>query len=100
MMMTPFDWSAFLIGLLAGGALGALFFAGLAFGMTIALKRPHPAAILLPSAALRIAGLLSGSWLVASWLGLAGGVGLALGFFSVRTLVLTRARAALARKTS
>lgn len=98
--MTGFDWTGFLIGVLAGGALGALFFAGLAWGVKIALRRPHPTAILLPSAALRIAGLLAGGWAVAVWLGVEGALGFALAFIGLRTILLARIRAGLAKEAA
>ncbi len=98
--MTSLDWTGFLIGVLAGGTLGALFFAGLAWSMKIALRRPHPAAILLPSAVLRIAGLLAGGWVVAASLGGAGALGFALAFIGLRTILLARIRVVLAKKVA
>ncbi len=90
--MAGFDWSGFLLGALAGGALSALFFAGLAWGMKLALRRPNPTAILLPSAALRIAALLGGGWVVAALLGVAGAVGFGLAFIVLRTILVARLR--------
>ncbi len=98
--MTSFDWTGLLIGTLAGGALGGLFFGGLAWGMKIALRRAHPTAILLPSAIVRIAVLLAGGWAVAEWLGVAGVLGFALGFLALRTIVLARIRAGLTKEAA
>ncbi len=96
--MTNFDWIGLLIGVLAGGTLGALFFAGLAWGVKNALRRPHPMGVLLPSAILRIGGLLAGGWAIAAWLGIVGALGFALGFLGLRTILLARIRAGLAKE--
>ncbi|MCC7326833.1 MAG: hypothetical protein IT521_08535 [Burkholderiales bacterium] len=96
--MIGFDWSGLMIGTLAGGALGALFFAGLAWGMKVALRRPNPVAILLPSAAVRIAALLAGGWVIAAWLGVAGALGFALAFLGLRFILVARIRARMANE--
>lgn len=90
-MIASIDWAAFALGLLAGSAAGALFFAGLAIGMRLALRRARPAAILLLSAAIRIALLLAAGWGVAG-LGATALAGFALAFTAVRFAVLTTLR--------
>ncbi|NYT77746.1 ATP synthase subunit AtpR [Alcaligenaceae bacterium] len=91
--MINIDWSGFLLGMLMGLVFSALFFAGLAWGMKLALRRTNSAVVLLSSAALRIAALLAGGWLAAAWLGIAGAVGFAAAFIVLRTILLSRLRA-------
>ncbi|WP_108484325.1 ATP synthase subunit I [Oceaniglobus ichthyenteri] len=87
-MLASFDFPLFGFGLLAGALAAALFFAGLAWGMRLALRAPRPVAVLLPSAALRIALLLGAGWWVATW-GVAAILGFALAFMVVRLILLT-----------
>lgn len=88
MILPHLDYALFGLGLLAGVLAGALYFAGLAWGMRLALRAARPVAVLLPSAALRIALLLgAGFWI--SGLGALALAGFALAFLVVR-LVVTR----------
>lgn len=89
MIFPDFDYMAFGFGLGAGVVASVLFFAGLAWGLRVALRRARPVAVLLPSAALRIA-LLIGAGLWVSRLGTVAVLGFALAFVLVR-LVMTRA---------
>lgn len=91
--MINLEWSDFLLGMLIGLGFSALFFAGLAWGMKLALRRADSVIVLLSSAALRIAALLAGGWLVATWLGIGGAAGFAAAFIAVRTILLSRLRA-------
>lgn len=88
-----FNWMGLLVGSLAGCVFAVVFFGGLAWGMKIALRRANPAAVLLPSAALRIAAVLAGGWAVAAWLGIAGALGFAVAFIVLRTVLLAWLRA-------
>ena len=54
--MMEMDWSALALGLAVGVAASAAFFAGLGWGMRIALKSGRPAIILILSAIMRIRG--------------------------------------------
>ena len=90
-MMIEIDWATFAFGALAGLAAGALFFAGLAFGMRLALRRARPMSVLLPSAALRIALLLGAGWWVAGQGG-AALAGFALAFVALRFVLLATIR--------
>lgn len=91
--MSAIDWTALGLGAFAGAVAGGLFFAGLALGMRLALGRARPTAILLASAALRIAALLGLGWLVAGQGGSAL-AGFALAFLLVRFGAITVARPA------
>ena len=82
-MMAGIDWIAVALGMLAGTAAGAAYFAGLAWGMRLALRSARPAAVLVPSAALRIALLLAAGWWTAL-LGTEALVGFALAFVALR----------------
>ena len=86
MMLQDFDYSLFGFGLVTGAAATALFLAGLAWGMRLALRSGRPVAVLLPSAALRIALLIGAGWWVAAQ-GLAAGAGFAVAFLAVRLVV-------------
>lgn len=89
--MMDFNIGALMLGLIAGFAVSTLFFAGLAFGMRIALGAARPAAVLLLSAGLRIA-LLIGIGLVVANMGLWALAGYAGAFLIVRfaALAITR----------
>ncbi|MCK8465526.1 ATP synthase subunit I [Aliiroseovarius sp. S1339] len=89
--MTAIDWTWVGWGALAGGFASALFFAGLAWGMTRALASTRPTMILMISSAVRIAALLAVGWLVAGQGGWALG-GFVLGFVLVRFAILIVAR--------
>ncbi|MFP7671847.1 ATP synthase subunit AtpR [Marivita sp. S0852] len=89
--MNGIDWSAVLTGMGLGTVTSALFFAGLAFGLRIALRGTNPTPILLLSAALRIAALLLvGLWVIGQGLPMFGGF--ALAFLSVRVGIVMMAR--------
>jgi hypothetical protein len=90
--MMTFDWIALALGAAAGAVTAALFFAGLALGMRLALRASRPTATLLASSTLRIAGLLAAGWLVAGQGGAAALAGFALAFLVVRTLAIALAR--------
>lgn len=96
-MMAMIEWDTFWLGLVTGALASALFFAGLAVGMRFALQRDNPAALLLISAAVRIALLLWSGSLIASR-GTAAIVGFVLAFFIARLLVTALARPAKARE--
>ena len=89
--MTEIDWGALLLGLAAGAGVSALFFAGLAFGMRIALCAARPTVILLLSAGLRIGLLLAVGWFVVRTGGWAF-FGYAVPFFLIRHFAITFAR--------
>ncbi len=82
-MMGSIDWTAFALGLLAGTGAGALYFAGLAWGMRLALSRGRAGWVLLLSAAIRIALLLATGWATAQ-LGFAALVGFGAAFLLLR----------------
>ncbi len=87
------DWSDALTGFGVGLAVSALYFVGLAVSVRVALCSSRPAAVLLPSAVLRIGLLLAVGWLVtggATLLWAFAGYGLA--FFLVRFLANVLAR--------
>ncbi len=87
------DWDALLRGFVWGLPVSVLFFAGLAWGMRLALRSRQPTMLLLLSAALRITALLG----VGYWVSAAASkgwplAGYALAFFLVRVLAVARAR--------
>ncbi len=89
--MIVFDWAMLGLGALAGVIAATLFFAGLAWGMRIALRQTRPMPVLLLSGAVRIAVLLGIGWLVAGQ----GAVALAsfmLVFLVARFVILALAR--------
>lgn len=89
--MTAFDWAGMGFGALIGAFAGVLFFAGLAWGVRLALRARAPGMILGVSAALRIAALLGLGWLVAQS-GVAALAGFALAFVALRFVAITVAR--------
>jgi len=89
--MIDTDGYALLLGLIVGASASALFFAGLAYGMRIALGTDRPAAVLLLSAGLRIALLLAAGWFVAKTGAWALG-GFAVSFLLVRFIAILFAR--------
>lgn len=91
-MTADLDWSMLALGLVAGSAAGALFFAGLALAIRLALPAARPMAVLLPSAAVRIALLLAAGWWMAGY-GAAALAGFALGFVVLRFVLLAALRA-------
>ena len=86
MIMPDLDYILFGFGLSTGAIAAALFFAGLAGGMHLALRYARPVPVLLLSATLRIALLIGAGWWV-SRSGAAAAVGFALAFLAVRLLV-------------
>lgn len=89
--MIVVDWTALGWGALLGAVAGAVFFAGLACGMWIALRGARPTAVLMVSAVLRVAALLMLTWWVAGQ-GMPGLFGFAFGFVTVRFVILLFAR--------
>lgn len=92
--MIAIDWVAAALGFACGAGMSLLFFAGLAFGMRLALRTDTPIRILSLSAGLRIAALLGLGWLVVAFGGLWAFVGYGLAFFLVRTVFTSLARLA------
>ncbi|MDV7143251.1 ATP synthase subunit AtpR [Tropicimonas sp. TH_r6] len=90
--MMPIDWTAIGLGLLVGAGISSLYFAGLALGLRRALAGAHPVAVLVASAALRMAGLLAVGWTVIALAGPWAGLSLALAFFTTRHLAVALAR--------
>ncbi len=87
------DWDALLRGFLWGLPVSLLFFAGLAWGMRLALRSTQPASLLLLSSALRIAALLGvGYWVSARANNAWPLAGYTLAFFFIRVLAIARAR--------
>ena len=85
--MTAIDWTLLGYGAVAGAIASALFFAGLAWGMRLALRSGRPAPVLLASAAIRIALLLgAGAWIAAQ--GTWPLAGFALAFLLMRFIIL------------
>ena len=92
--MIAVHWDAVLLGLSLGLTVSVLFFAGLAWGMRVALRSTRAGAVLLLSAMCRIAVLLStGYWVAASTGNAWSLAGYAIAFFLVRLLVVLSARA-------
>ena len=93
--MTQSAWMAFGLGFGTGAMFSALFLAGLALGMRLALGHRSPGAVLLASAALRIVVLLAAGWVVVVIAGPFAGLGFGLAFLVLRGLVLARIRSRL-----
>ncbi len=91
MILLNFDYTLFGFGLLVGTVATALYLAGLAWGMRLALRTARPVAVLLPSAAIRIALLIgAGFWILQA--GAVALVGFALAFLVVRFVVTSAMR--------
>ncbi|KIQ96272.1 ATP synthase subunit I [Lysobacter sp. A03] len=90
--MNGIDWGAFGLGTVAGAIAGTIFFAGLAFGLRLALRGSRPMPVLALSALLRITALLAAGWLVARAGGAAALAGYALGFLATRFAAVALAR--------
>lgn len=90
-MTLSIDWGSLTLGFLAGTLVSLLFFAGLAFGMRVAMRVTHTIAVLFVSAGVRIALLLAMSAVVAS-LGVAAAVGFASAFLLTRLVIVARVR--------
>lgn len=90
--MIPFDWTHLLIGSAVGAGISALYFAGLAYGMRIALRTMNPVRILSVSAAIRMVMLLGAGWLVTSLGGPWAFIGYGGAFFAARFIATTFAR--------
>lgn len=93
--MIVMDWSAVAVGLLIGLVTSGMFFAGLEFGMRLALRTERPVNILVLSAALRIIVLLGVVWGVVVFLGPFALGGFAVAFLAVRGAAMALARAGL-----
>lgn len=89
--MNAIDWTLLGSGAVAGGVASALFFAGLAWGMRLALRARRPTAVLLLSAAIRIALLLGAGALVAAQ-GATALAGFAVAFLVMRFAILAIVR--------
>lgn len=96
--MNAIDWAALGWGTLTGVVAGTLFFAGLAFGLRLALRGSRPLPVLALSALLRIAALLAVGWLVALAGGTAAVAGYALAFLATRFMAVALARPAAQRR--
>ncbi|GAB5478220.1 MAG: hypothetical protein Marn2KO_16870 [Marinobacter nauticus] len=87
------DWASMLWGFGAGLAVSLVYFAGLAASVRFALGASRPVAVLLPSAAVRIALLLGVGWLVTAGVTQVWAfVGYGAAFFMVRYLATLLAR--------
>ena len=95
-MMMSVDWVAVALGFASGAGAATVFFAGLGWGMRMALRATYPAGLLALSAALRILTLLGAGWLVNSYGGLWALAGYAAAFIAVRTVTLAVVRAGVA----
>jgi F1F0 ATPase subunit 2 len=81
-----------MLGGAVGVAMSALFFAGLAFGIRLALQSESPVKFLSLSAALRIAVLLGVGWVVEAQGGPWAVLGYVFAFFIVRLIATTFSR--------
>ena len=90
--MSGIDWMAFVLGALAGLLTGALFFAGLALGLQLAMGHARPLVIIAISSLLRISVLLAVGWLAAQMGGAAALVGFGLAFLATRFSAIALAR--------
>lgn len=97
--MSGIDWTAFAMGALAGITTGALFFAGLALGLRLAMRRARPMVILAVSSLLRISTLLTVGWLVAKTGGTAALIGFGLAFFAARFSAIALAQPAATKES-
>ncbi|MFP7571386.1 ATP synthase subunit AtpR [Marivita sp. S2033] len=89
--MIVLDWTLVGLGAAAGAVAAALFFAGLAYGLRLALRSDHATPVLLLSAAVRIAALLGVGWLVAGQ-GPSALAGFVVAFLATRFGILVIAR--------
>jgi len=87
------DWPNALMGLGVGVAVSVLYFVSLALSVRAALTSSRPAAVLLPSAVLRIGLLLAIGWMVTGGATLVWAfAGYGLAFFLVRFMAIMLAR--------
>jgi hypothetical protein len=87
------DWPSALMGFGVGVVVSVVYFAGLAVSVRAALTSSRPAAVLLPSAVLRIGLLLTVGWLATGGATLTWAfAGYGLAFFLVRALATMLAR--------
>lgn len=91
--MIATDWTAVILGLAIGSVMSGVFFAGLAFGMRLALRVTQPVKILILSAALRFVLLLGVGWSVVSYAGPWAFAGYAGAFLILRLIVTTVVKA-------
>ncbi|EEX08474.1 conserved hypothetical protein [Ruegeria lacuscaerulensis ITI-1157] len=89
--MIDLDWTGFLMGFVSGGVVGAVYFAGLALSIRLALRAARPTALLLTSSALRITMVLGLGWLAAQG-GPANLAGFAMAFLLARVAAIAMAR--------
>ena len=91
--MISVDWPGALLGFGVGVMASVFYFAGLALTVRVALGSSRPHAVLLPSALVRIALLLSVGWLVTGGATLVWAfAGYGLAFFLVRFFATALAR--------
>ena len=95
--MMEFDGLIFGWGALAGAIAAAVFFAGLALSVKLALRATRPTSLLLASGVARIGVLLAFGWWVAS-LGLWAFIGFAVAFLTTRTVILAIVRKPAAKR--
>lgn len=91
--MIHVDWTAMMVGLGVGLVMGAVYFAGLALGIRLVLRRKNLVGLLSLSAALRIAALLWVGWVIARQGGPWAALGYAIAFLLARFVATTLARA-------
>lgn len=91
--MIAVDWNAVLLGVAIGTVMSAVYFAGLGYGMRLALRTASPVRILAFSAAIRIAALLAVGWIAVEIGGAWAFAGYGISFFVVRSFATTVARA-------
>lgn len=90
--MIAIDWDALMLGAAVGAGAGALFFAGLAVSVRMAMRRASRAPLLALSAGVRIAALLALAWGVSQTGGAPAAIGFGVGFLGARWLALALAR--------
>ena len=93
--MEYMDWPVVALGFVTGVAMSAVFFAGLGFGMRLALRSPRPVRLLLLSAAIRFSAFLVAGWMVLSQGGAWCFAGYAAAFLIVRFAITAVAKTGL-----
>tara|TARA_R110002074_G_scaffold116492_3_gene247909 strand:- start:102 stop:386 length:285 start_codon:yes stop_codon:yes gene_type:complete len=81
------DWTDLATGLAIGLAVCAVFFAGLALGVRIAVRSARPGMVLAISAGIRIAMVLAAAWATAQ-ISIWSMAGFGLAFLAARLVVL------------
>lgn len=87
--MMTFDWSSVVLGLAIGAMTSAVFFAGLAWGMRLALRSKKTVSVLVLSAAVRIFALIGIGSIVAGLGGVWSLLGYAVAFICMRFITTT-----------